>query len=520
MAGEANLRLSLAGAQNKLPVVRDKDWIALPMGDLPSSHIIKPEPKGFPGLTTNETFCMKLARFVGLNVPNVELYQAGKTPCIIVERYDRKTTPEGKLLRVHQEDFCQALGFPPERKYQQEGGPLVRDCIALLRDWSSVPVVDIREFIDGLAFNFLIGNADAHGKNFSMLYPPGSRRLAPFYDLVCTLAWPELSIRQAMTIGNCNSINDLMPDHFRLMAKENNLGWPPVRERLVKLCETIHTALADHNFQSQIASNSMTEKVTELVSNRTSVMLKRLALNVNLRIHKGKTVFIATPVTTNPSTFLQPGETFSPLNRFGQPNAKIELPAVSRLFLRLIPSTSIAIKTSKAALDLVQTGGLQPMAASGWFPGRNKYGGFVCCEKDGKITGVSQLFLTGELWGIDAWSIDIDTLKAFAKTNMRFFPSVALEREFASTLTNYLKFANETLHLTPPVRLIAGATDVLGYCMATNTSRFGGNVVDEHIVYEWQVDDLKTDPLVVLRPFFNYFWEQCGLDRPDVKILG
>ena len=128
--------------------------------------------------------------------------------------------------------------------------------------------------------------------------------------------------------------------------------------------------------------------------------------------------------------------------------------------------------------------------------------------------------MTGELWGIDAWSIGKDILKGFTTTERPFFPSVAVEREFASTLTNYLKFANETLHLPPPVRLIAGATDVLGYCVAMDSGRFNGDVVDEHIVYEWQVDDLTADPLDVLRPFFNYFWEQCGLERPDVKILG
>ena len=267
------------------------------------------------------------------------------------------------------------------------------------------------------------------------------------------------------------------------------------------------------------ADTATKNKVRDDLVDKMAEYLK-LAISTKPRISQKKPTFARTPVTTNPSTFLQPGEVFAQLNGFGNSNAKIELPAESRLFLRLVPSEPIAINTSKAALDLVQAGGLQPMAASGWYPGRNKYGGFVCYEKDNRIRSVSQLFLTGELWGIDAWSIAKDTFKEFTKTDVRYFPSVAVEREFASTLTNYLKFANETLHLPPPVRLIAGATDVLGYCVAMDSGRFNGGVVDDHIVYEWQVDDLTADPLDVLRPFFNYFWEQCGLERPDVKILG
>ena len=117
--------------------------------------------------------------------------------------------PGGMVLRVHQEDFCQAMGFPPERKYQQEGGPLLRDCIAMLREWSTAPVLDIRDFLSGVMFNTVIGNADAHGKNYSLLYREGDRRLAPFYDLVCTLAWPELSKTPAMKIGQSDSINSI-----------------------------------------------------------------------------------------------------------------------------------------------------------------------------------------------------------------------------------------------------------------------------------------------------------------------
>ena len=111
MAGEEGVRLSLAGAQDKLPVVVRDEQVSLPLGNTPSSHIIKPEPERFPGLVANEFFCMTLAKAVGLNVPAVEVRWVGNIPCIVVQRYDRVSNADGTITRLHQEDFCQALGF-------------------------------------------------------------------------------------------------------------------------------------------------------------------------------------------------------------------------------------------------------------------------------------------------------------------------------------------------------------------------------------------------------------------------
>lgn len=273
LAGRQELRLSLAGAQDKLPVVIQDSRIALPLGNTPTSHIIKPEPDHFPGLAINELVCMTLAKTIGLAVPSIEYRLIGNKPCIIVQRYDRITTPEGSLIRLHQEDFCQALGFPPERKYQQEGGPLLRDCVALLRDWSTTPVLDIRDFIDGLIFNMLIGNADAHGKNYSFLYQHGARRLAPFYDLVCTVAWSELSRIPAMKIGHCDSINGITPAHWQKMAKETQLGWPMIRERMSDLARKTLDAVRILGIPSRAQDQNMVRTVTETITKRASRML-------------------------------------------------------------------------------------------------------------------------------------------------------------------------------------------------------------------------------------------------------
>jgi len=242
MAGEEGIRLSLAGAQDKLPVVIEGDTIALPLGNTPSTHIIKPEPARFEGLVANELFCMDLAGRVGLKVAAAKRIRVGDTPCIVVTRYDRKAGPDGQVIRLHQEDFCQALGRPPERKYQQEGGPTAKECIGLLREWSTAPVLEIPAFLDALCFNLLIGNADAHGKNYSLIYAESKRSMAPLYDLVSTAMWPELSIRLAMNIGHGKSINDLNPSNFKRLAEEGGLGWPLVRERITDLASRMRSA--------------------------------------------------------------------------------------------------------------------------------------------------------------------------------------------------------------------------------------------------------------------------------------
>ena len=219
---------------------------------------------------------MTLARAVGLNVPSVSTRSVGNKPCIVVQRYDRKINLDGTVTRIHQEDFCQALGFPPERKYQQEGGPLLRDCIAMLREWSTVAALDIRDFLDGLIFNVLIGNADAHGKNYSILYRKGERRLAPFYDLVCTLAWPELSKTPAMKIGRSDSIETITPDHWQKMAQEASLGWPMLRERIVALCRKTIAGLRHTDVPSAATDATAVDRVAGIIEERASSLLQRL----------------------------------------------------------------------------------------------------------------------------------------------------------------------------------------------------------------------------------------------------
>ncbi len=277
MAGMKGIRLSLAGAQDKLPVIIHGNGICLPLGETPSTHILKPEPDRFPGLAANEIFCMTLARAVGLRVPETEHRLIGDKPCILVERFDRRSDDKGRTTRIHQEDFCQAMGYPPERKYQAEGGPTLRDCISLLREWSTAPVLDIAAFMTSLIFNVVIGNADAHGKNFSILYSGGERRLSPLYDLVSTLAWPALSRKLAMKIGACTSIHAFTAGDWQEMARRTGLGWPVLRERMAETCERIGEELDHVRDEIGEFDRVIADSLHKTIVTRSSKMLRSLA---------------------------------------------------------------------------------------------------------------------------------------------------------------------------------------------------------------------------------------------------
>ena len=252
LAGERGVRLSLAGAQDKVAVRIEGEDIGLPLGGAPSTHILKPAIDRFEGVVFNEALSMKLAAAVGLPAAPVETRSVDDMAFLLVERYDRvhrqATGEEPAVERIHQEDFCQALGIVPETKYQKEGGPSLKDCFNLLRAVSSAPVIDLARLLDAVIFNYLVGNNDAHGKNFSLLYfgaGPGNLevRLAPLYDIVSTTYYPELSPEMAMKIGGEYWSEKIAPRNFEKLAEEAGLAKPLVRRRVVEVADGILTAL-------------------------------------------------------------------------------------------------------------------------------------------------------------------------------------------------------------------------------------------------------------------------------------
>jgi serine/threonine-protein kinase HipA len=240
---KGEVRLSLAGAQSKLPVAEVEDGFALPHGSgRPTTHILKPEPERFPGLVANEFFCMRLASAAGLQVAEVERAETlSGLPYLIVTRYDRDLTQE-PVRRLHQEDLCQALGRTYFEKYQTEGGPGVVDAMALIDDVSSAPARDRPQLWLALVFNVLIGNCDAHGKNYSLLYDSRAPSLAPLYDLVSTAAYHELTRTLAMSIDGARELDQVDLPAWRRLAEEVSFAPRFLAQRMAPFIEQVHEA--------------------------------------------------------------------------------------------------------------------------------------------------------------------------------------------------------------------------------------------------------------------------------------
>ena len=232
--GDTDARLSLAGAQSKLPVYYDGTTLSLPRGSAPSSHILKPGSRAYAHMPVNEHFCMRLAHALAIPVPATEVLQ--KPDAIyLVERYDRKKTGTGALERVQQIDFCQALNLPSSRKYEKEGGPGLEQCFELVARESSQPAADRLRMIDWVIFNVLIGNADAHGKNLSLLLTPEGIRLAPFYDLISTSVYPGLTPDMAMKIGGEHRPEWIQERHWDAFAGISGASPRLIRARMKQL---------------------------------------------------------------------------------------------------------------------------------------------------------------------------------------------------------------------------------------------------------------------------------------------
>ena len=275
LAGEKGIRLSLAGAQDKLAVRVQGDTISLPLGGAPSTHILKPNVERFDGVVFNEAFCMRLASAIGIPTASVEIRKIRDIDFLLVERYDRRrTSVDGEVQRLHQEDFCQALGIVSEHKYQKEGGPSLKQCFSLLRDISSAPVLDLDHLLVAVLFNYLVGNNDAHGKNFSLLYHGSGEnrqiRLSPLYDVVSTAYYPELSADMAMRIGDEYSSAKVSVTDFEKMAVDAKLARPLVRAYLREM-----TARVMAEIPSVPTPNAVSEEVASVIRHRCETAANR-----------------------------------------------------------------------------------------------------------------------------------------------------------------------------------------------------------------------------------------------------
>ncbi len=226
-ADPEGVRLSLGGVQDKLILLRlPTGEFAQPLGGAPSNCLLKPEHERFEGLAANEAFCMRAAAAAGNEVAATELLEFDGIRCLYSERFDRTVAPDGTTVRLHQEDMCQALGLLPTEKYEAEGGPSVASVVALLRRQPSRRIaLDVNAFLRALLTSFLLGNSDAHGKNFALLYDPASGvRLAPLYDIVSTAVYDSLTPRLAMAIGGEQDPSQVDLPAWERLGDESGLG--------------------------------------------------------------------------------------------------------------------------------------------------------------------------------------------------------------------------------------------------------------------------------------------------------
>ncbi len=247
LAFHADSELSLAGLQNKMLLVEvGKTTWGRAVHGFPSTHILKRDDSFHPGFVRTENTCLNIAQAAGIPAANSQIEKIGNLDCIIVERFDRTRTDGDWYQRVHQEDTCQALGIDTqsrggEGKYESHGGPSFQVIAKLLIQHSDNPEQEMTRLLEQLVFTMSIGNADAHGKNISLLHTqPGSVALAPLYDTVPTVIWPALRDRAAIDLPGI-TFEDLMNEVKRwgLSGPNAHEALTQTLEKIVAACDTV-----------------------------------------------------------------------------------------------------------------------------------------------------------------------------------------------------------------------------------------------------------------------------------------
>ncbi|GHT94744.1 putative kinase Y4mE [Betaproteobacteria bacterium] len=278
LAGTDGFRLSLAGAQDKLPVVFDGERIGLPRHGTPSSHILKPAIHAVAESVRNEAFCLALAAAMQIKSAQTKVHTVLGRAFLLVERYDRSAGE-----RLHQEDFCQALGVMPEMKYQNEGGPNLAQCFELVRRITRPSAPQTLRLFEHVIFNALIGNHDAHAKNFSLLYAGKTPVLAPLYDALSTAVYPALTPKMAMKIGSKYKFGEVEKRHWEQFAESSGLAKAQAKKRILTLAKSLpavaHKLYAEpeHGF----AGSAVVAQIINLIEQRCALTILRLTESAN-----------------------------------------------------------------------------------------------------------------------------------------------------------------------------------------------------------------------------------------------
>ncbi|MCL2066183.1 MAG: type II toxin-antitoxin system HipA family toxin [Treponema sp.] len=264
-------RLSLAGAQSKFAVYKSDGKYYRSSDKYPTTHIIKIANRRFPGLLENELFCMKLAKIILSNVPDVALMETEGRQYLEITRYDRYMK-NGIARRIHQEDFCQALGIVSGKKYQAGGGAKLKDCYEVINEFSENRFTDIIRFMEWIIFNYLIGNTDAHAKNLSILHSDDGIMLAPFYDLLSTEVYPENIVdhEMAMLINGKGKYSSLKPKDFIALFENLNQNATNMMRTLKDIFENIVPAAEE--LRESLSPASIHDEIIALIKKRFNIL--------------------------------------------------------------------------------------------------------------------------------------------------------------------------------------------------------------------------------------------------------
>ena len=285
-------QFSLAGAQSKIALYRKAHQWGHPGGRIPTSHILKVASGHFSDQEITDHVTMRAARLAGLAVAGTEIATFGDERAIVVERYDRLFV-DGELQRVHQEDICQALSLPPEKKYQRSGGPGPVDIVKLLRSRMPASVVanSIERFVEALVFNWLVGGTDAHAKNYSFLMEGPDIRLAPLYDLTTGLPYSKELLgardsrihtdrpllRMAMSIGGESRLSRERVSNWEAFAKQAGVDAEWIVQQIgdlsEKLPDCVRTATSE---LSELGVSTFLSELVDLVANHVATLNKSI----------------------------------------------------------------------------------------------------------------------------------------------------------------------------------------------------------------------------------------------------
>lgn len=266
--------LSLAGAQDKFPAIYEDGKFFLPRVGGPTTHIVKVPivRQGVKESVYNEYYCMQLAAAVGFKIPHCEVLGDGKHPLFVIERYDRYKDKKGKVHRIHQQDFCQALGITSEFKYEAKGGPSIKDDYDLIVKNVGIRhrLESVHTFLDWICFNLLILNNDSHSKNISLLLREGKIELAPLYDLLSTGIYPSLKGYFSFKIGGRDKPSEIGKGQFELLDRELGLKAGTIEERLQMVTQKTmeHKDKLASSITERYPESRIPKRISKLISDQ------------------------------------------------------------------------------------------------------------------------------------------------------------------------------------------------------------------------------------------------------------